>query len=194
MKKKIIVGLDFDGVVAYNPARLARFPISFIKRYIFGVQKVQFFVPKTPVQRALWALVHETSMFPSQGATLLRHLTLSGQIEAHLVTGRFGYLEDGLLRFLKRWDLDDCFASITVNSKEEQPHQFKERCIRLHKFSYYVEDNWDIVSHLAKEQSHTEIHWIYNLLDRSQIYTHKYPYLQKSLEHIAIAHKLKTTF
>ncbi len=190
MKKKIVVGLDFDGVVAYNPARLARFPISFIKRHILGVQKVQFFVPKTPIQRALWALVHETSMFPSQGATLLRHLVRSGQIEAHLVTARFGYLEEGLLRFLNRWDLADCFTSITLNSKEEQPHKFKERIIRLHKFSYYVEDNWDIVSHLARQQDHTEVHWIYNLVDRAQIYDYKYPYLQKSLEHISKIHAL----
>lgn len=193
MQKKIIVGLDFDGVVAYNPARLARFPISFIKRHVFGVHKVQFFVPKTSLQRTLWAMVHETSMFPSQGATLLRHLTHTGQIEAHLVTGRFGYLEDGLLQFLRRWQLHDCFTSITLNKKEEQPHKFKERIIRLRKFSYYVEDNWDIVSHLATQQTHTEVHWIYNLLDRAQVYDYKYPYLQKSLEHIAQTHKLSTS-
>lgn len=191
MAKKIIVGLDFDGVVAYNPARLARFPISFIKQHIFGVQKVGFFVPKTPIQRALWALGHETSMFPSQGATLLRHLTHTHQIEAHLVTGRFGYLEKGLMRFLKQWNLLDCFTSITVNEKEEQPHAFKERIIRAKKFSYYVEDNWDIVSHLTHQNLYTEIHWIYNLFDRAKPYTYKYPFLQKSLEHIVALDKFK---
>ena len=181
----MIVGLDFDGVVAYNPARLARFPISFIKQHIFGVQKVQFFVPKTSIERSLWALGHETSMFPSRGASLLRSLTRSGEIEAHLVTARFGYLEKGLMSFLRRWDLVDCFTTITLNTKEEQPHKFKERMIRQHKFAYYVEDNWDIVSHLASQHLKTEVHWIYNLFDRTKVYEFKYPYLQKSLEHIA---------
>jgi hypothetical protein len=191
MQKKVIIGLDFDGVVAYNPARLARFPISFIKRHIFGVQKVQFFVPKTALQRSLWALGHETSMFPSRGASLLRELTRSGQVEAHLVTARFGYLEKGLLAFLKRWDLLDCFTSITVNTKEEQPHKFKERMIRLHKFSYYVEDNWDIVSYLSDQHTSAEVHWIYNLFDRAKGYPFKYPYLQKALEHIVLKENMK---
>jgi hypothetical protein len=191
MKKKIIVGLDFDGVVAYNPARLARFPISFIKHHVFGVKKVQFFVPKTAMQRALWALVHETSMFPSQGATLLRHLTQTGQIEAHLVTARFGYLEKGLMSFLRRWDLLDCFTSITLNTKEEQPHIFKARIIRSRKFSYYIEDNWDIVSYLSSDRVKTEVHWIYNIIDRNKVYSHKYPYLQKSLERIMALNNFK---
>lgn len=184
MKNKIVIGLDFDGVVAYNPARLARFPISYIKQQFFGEKKIHFFVPKTNVEKALWALAHETSMFPAFGASLLRELTKSGAVEAHVVSARFGYLEPGISRFLRFWDLRDCFASVTLNIKEEQPHLFKERIIREKKFAYYVEDNWDIVSHLARQSLNTEVHWIYNLFDRTKPYDTKYPYLQKSLERI----------
>lgn len=191
MKKKFIVGLDFDGVVAYNPARLARFPISFVKRRIFGIHKVSFFVPKTPWQRTLWALGHETSVFPAKGATLLRDLTKQGVIEAHLVTGRFGYLEDHLQRFLRLWNLHDVFTSVTLNTKEEQPHRFKERVVRAKKFDFYVEDNWDIVDHLSQENIKTQVHWIYNLFDRGRSYAYKYPYLEKSLESITALHKIK---
>lgn len=190
--KKIVIGLDFDGVVAYNPARLARFPISFIKRHVLGVKKVQFFVPKTQLQRTVWALGHETSMFPSYGASLLRELTHDGLVEAHLVTARFGYLENGLYAFLQRWDLLDCFRSITLNKNEEQPHEFKERIVKAKKFVYYIEDNWDIVSHLSHRQVHTDIHWIYNLFDRATPYAHKFPYLYASLRSIATSHDLVT--
>lgn len=188
--KKIVIGLDFDGVVAYNPARLARFPISFVKQHLFGVKKVQFFVPKTPMQRAFWALGHETSMFPSYGASLLRQLTHDGLVEAHLVTARFGYLENGLYAFLRRWDLLDCFRTITLNKNEEQPHEFKERLVKAKKFTYYIEDNWDIVSHLSQRQIHTDIHWIYNLFDRTKPYANKFPYLHASLQSIATRHDL----
>lgn len=191
MQRKIVVGFDFDGVVAYNPVRLARLPISIVKRHIFGVQNVSFFVPKNPLQRYLWALGHETSIFPAKGASLLRKLTREGVIEAHLVTARFGFLEANLLRFLDKWDLRDSFTSITLNTREEQPHEYKAGIIRAKKFDYFVEDNWDIVSHLVRKTSPTRVHWIYNLLDRKREYPHKYPYLEKSLERIIGLEKIK---
>lgn len=181
MKKKIVVGFDFDGVVAYNPARLARFPISLIKHALFRKNTVGFFVPKTPLTRFLWALGHETSVFPARGASLLRQLTEDGVIEAHLVTARFGFLEQHLVRFLERWNLRDAFKSITLNSREEQPHEYKASIVQEKKFDFYIEDNWDIVSYINKQKGNTQIHWIYNLFDRGRVYPHKHPYLEKAL-------------
>lgn len=181
MKKPLVVGFDFDGVVAYNPARLARFPISYFKRNILGIHTVRFFVPKNSIERAFWSLAHESSMFPSYGASHLQRLVAERRIEAHLVTSRFGFLEPNLRRFLNFWGLADTFTSVTLNRKEEQPHEFKERTIRANKFDYYVEDNWDIVSYLAAQQLPTKVHWIYNIFDRNKQYQYKYPYLEKSL-------------
>lgn len=184
MKKKIIVGLDFDGVVAYNPARLARLPISLVKKHILHTHDVTFFVPKTPLQRSLWALAHESSLFPAKGAAMLRMLTSERIIEAHLVTSRFAFLQPNLEAFLKRWNLLSCFTSITLNTKEEQAHMYKERIIRKLKFDHYVEDNWDIVSHLDASHLKTDIHWIYNILDRNREYALKHPYLEHALTQI----------
>lgn len=182
--KPIVVGFDFDGVIAYNPARLARKPISYVKQNILGMKKVRFFVPKTPLEKVFWSLAHETSMFPSLGAARLKQLVQNGDIEAHLVTSRFAFLEPNLRRFLTFWQLGDIFTSVTLNTYEEQPHEFKARMVQSGKFAYFVEDNWDIVTHLRKQKSRTEIHWIYNVFDRNQPYQFKYPYLAKSLERI----------
>lgn len=189
MKRKIIVGLDFDGVVAYNPARLARLPIALVKQHILGEKKISFFVPKTPFQKGLWALAHESSLFPAKGAALLRKLTGEGRIEVHLVTSRYPFLEANLYQFLRRWNLLDCFSSITINTKEEQAHKYKEGVLRAKKFDYFVEDNWDIVSHLHHSRLTTEVHWIYNILDRNRIYPWKHPYLEHALEAITSGKK-----
>jgi hypothetical protein len=184
MKKPIVIGLDFDGVVAYNPARIARFPISYVKEHILGVKKVSFFVPRTPLEKAVWALAHETSIVPGRGIGMLKTLVEHGDVEAHLLTARFGFLEPGLMRFLRFWELEHTFASITLNTKEEQPHEFKSRMIQAKKFAYYIEDNWDIVTHLSRTAPKTRVHWIYNILDRGKTYPHKYPFLERSLEMI----------
>jgi len=182
--KKIRVGFDFDGVIAYNPMRLARKPIALFKRHVLHINTVRFFVPKTPIEKAFWSLAHETSMVPSVGISRLRELVRDGKIEAHLLTSRFGFLEPNLLRFLRFWNLDQVFATITVNHREEQPHVFKSNMLNDKQFAYFVEDNWDIVTYLKKQQLRTEIHWIYNLFDRTNKYPYKYPYLAKSLERI----------
>lgn len=184
MAKPTVVGFDFDGVIAYNPARLARYPISLFKRDVLGIKQVSFFVPKNTIERVVWSLAHESSMFPSVGAAHLKRLVREGKIEAHLVTSRFGFLEPNLMRFLKRWGLSDTFKTITLNHKEEQPHIFKERQIREKKFSYFVEDNWDIINHLSRQKLPTTIHWIYNIFDRGKPYQYKYPFLEKSLKAI----------
>lgn len=184
MKKKIIVGLDFDGVVAYNPARLARLPIAYIKEHVLGIKRVSFFVPKTPLEKLFWSLAHETSMFPSKGAGMLRELTSDGRIEAHLVTSRFAFLEPNLQQFLARWNLQDAFTSITLNTREEQAHLYKARVIREKQFDFFVDDNWDIVSYLSHQHLKTDIHWIYNLLDRNRPYENKHPYLERALQTI----------
>ncbi len=189
MKKKIIVGLDFDGVVAYNPVRLARYPISLIKQRILGVQNVSFFVPQTTLTRTLWALAHETSVFPARGASYLRELTENGTIEAHLVTARFGFLEENLRHFLRRWNLEHVFTTITLNTREEQPHLFKERIINDRQFDHFIEDNWDIVTHLTASRARTDIHWIYNILDRGRVYPRKYPFLYHALKRITASEK-----
>lgn len=152
MKRPIIVGLDFDGVVAYNPARVARHPISLFKQHVLGIHTVKFFVPKNSFERAFWSLAHESSMFPALGVSYLRNVVKERVVEAHLLTSRFGFLEPNLRRFLRRWNLTDTFKTVTLNTHEEQPHMFKERIIRAKKFDYYVEDNWDIVSHLVAKK------------------------------------------
>lgn len=189
MHKRIRIGLDFDGVVAYNPARLARLPIALIKRHILKENTVSFFVPKTPLQKSLWALAHESSLFPARGAALLRKLTAEGRIEAHLVTSRYPFLESHLYQFLRRWHLLDCFKSITLNTKEEQAHKYKEGVLRAKQFDYFVEDNWDIVSHLHDSRLTTQVHWIYNILDRGRAYPWKHPYLEHALEAIVLGRK-----
>lgn len=183
MVRKIRVGLDFDGVVAYNPFRLIRSFISFFKHNIFGIKKLSFWYPKKHWQQIFWIIVHESSVFPARGTKLLEQLVKEGRIEAHLVTARYSFLDDHLNNWLKKYKLTHLFTTITLNKKDEQPHIFKEKMIEKHKLDFFIEDNWDIVKYLHGK-SQTKIFWIYNVLDRGQKHPHKFPYLQKALEEI----------
>lgn len=181
--KPIQVGIDFDGVLAYNPFRVARAPVAFVKKHILGATSTHFYIPKTSVEKTIWTILHESSIFPAVGVGLLEELVHTKQIEAHLVTARYSFLQDNLYKWLQYHNLEHIFSSITINKNDEQPHVYKTRVINEMKFDYFIEDNWDIVNH-AIRQSDTKVLWIYNILDRNTPYEYKFPFLKKALESI----------
>jgi len=182
--KPVQVGIDFDGVLAYNPFRVGRAPVTYVKKKIFGEKKTTFYIPQTPVEKFIWTILHESSIFPAIGVDLLKQRVESGEIEAHLVTARYSFLQKNLYKWLHRHDLERIFSSITINHRDEQPHMYKTRVIGERNFDYFIEDNWDIVAHAAKKVTHTKVLWIYNILDRNTPYPYKYPFLKKALEAI----------
>lgn len=187
--KKIKVGLDFDGVVAYNPFRIVRPFIAYFKRNIFGVKKIQFWYPRKRWQQIFWIILHESSIFPSKGVELLEKLVKEDVIEIHLITARYSFLDDHLNNWLKKYKIYSLFKTINTNKHNEQPHIFKEKMIEKCSLDFFIEDNWDIVKYLHTKQEtvgkeHTKIYWIYNLLDHFVEYPHKFPYLEKALEEI----------
>lgn len=181
--KKIKVGLDFDGVIAYNPFRVIRSPVAYIKRNIFGVKKLNFYYPQNNFQKLLWTIIHESSVFPARGIDLLRNLVEKELIEAHLITARYSFLDIQLYKWLERNRLTNLFKTVNINELDEQPHLFKEKTLGKHKLDFFIEDNLDIVKHLHGKGK-TKIYWIYNIIDRNYPHPHKFPYLKKALEEI----------
>jgi hypothetical protein len=182
--KKITVGVDFDGVLAYNPFRVIRAPVTFVKRKVFKNRKTYFYIPKTDAEKFIWAILHESSILPAQGVDLLKEKVAQGEIEAHLVSARYSFLQENLYAWLKKHNLTDIFKTITINKNNEQPHLYKARVIEEKGFDYFIEDNFDIVEHVVKKQLPTKTLWIYNLLDRGVPYEYKYPYLEPAVRAI----------
>src|SRR3989344_3142446 len=105
MTKKIKVGLDFDGVTAYNPFRVIRYPITYFKRNILGIKKLSFWYPQRRWQQIFWIILHESSVFPANGVDLLKELVEEGRGEAHLISARYSFLDDNLQKWLHRHKL-----------------------------------------------------------------------------------------
>ena len=184
--KKLRIGFDFDGVIAYNPLRVLRAPVMTVRKWFFTKEDLVFPVPQKRPFRLLWALAHETSFYPSYGLSNLKKLMEDGKIEGYLVTGRYSFLETSLSKWLKKHGLETAFKGVYLNRDNRQPHSFKEEMIKKLKLNMFVEDNWDIVTYLSqkfsKSSSKVDIHWIYNLLDRTKPYEKKYPHLKKFID------------
>lgn len=182
-RKVVRIGLDFDGVVTYNPLRIARLVVSCVKHKVLRMKKLGFFKPTNVWQRWIyyWGIV-VPSLWPARGTERLKELAKSGKYEFYLVSGRYGFVTNLTLEWLKKHGLLGVFKKIYLNEENEQPHLFKLKTISALGFDYYVEDNLDIVRDLNSRGAKTKILWIYNVLDSYREYPAKYPYLEKALE------------
>ncbi len=150
--KTLKVGFDLDGVILYNPVRVFRVAaktiLKPIKATLLHQEKASFYLPSSNFEKLLWRIIHMTSFKINNGYDDLKKLSDNKNIELYLITGRYNFLKDGYLSWLKRIDAKKVFQSCYYNEKNLQPNQFKENMIKKLGLDVYVEDNFDIIEKL----------------------------------------------
>jgi len=188
-KKALRIGFDLDGVILYNPVRIFRPIASFVKPLVFKPNCQRFYFPRTDPEKFLWKILHKTSFWEAPGLRDIGKLALEKRIEPFIITDRYDFLKDDVEQWFRKIQSHARFSKCIYNTKNEEPHFFKERMIKDLDLDVFVEDNWGIVEYLSPKFRRTKIAWIYNLLDRTIPYPYKFPSLKKTIEHI-IAHDL----
>lgn len=175
MKAPLKVGFDFDGVILYNPARVLRPFLGYLrgKKKKNGKTSLYFYHPKSKIQRLFWLLAHQTSLFPSPGLDEVRDMVASRSIEAYIITGRSSFLQADFDRRLRSIKADKFIKQACLSEKDEQPHKYKARMIAKLKLDCYVEDNWNIAQYLS-QNTQARIFWITNAADDHIEYGDKY--------------------
>ena len=174
--RKIRVGFDFDGVIFYNTVRNLRPYIYFVKRYLLGIKKTKFYLPKNPFVQKIAFFLHKSSYRPNFGFNDFLKLIKDPRYEVYIITARLSFMKDNVHNLLKRFDLKG-IKQIIQNHDDAQPHLYKEALIKKLKLDYYVDDNWDIVKHLT-ENTQAKIIWVDNFVDSLFI---KHPYRGRNL-------------
>lgn len=183
-RQPLRVGFDLDGVLLYNPARIVRPIIVFLKKYLLKRDLDKFYYPKNRLEKIFWFILHKSSLWPSPGIKELVKLVKQKKINAYVVSARYELLEKDFARWINIIDPDKVFSGCFYNNKNDQPQLFKEKMINKLKLDIFVEDNWDIVKHLKIKSKKLKIYWIYNILDRSINYKYKFSSLKNVVEYL----------
>lgn len=188
--KSLRVGFDLDGVLLYNPARIARPFATTVKRILFKKRQGIFYIPSSPFEKFIWGVLHKSSLFIAPGFKELKELIKAKKVSAYIITARYNFLLDDFEKWIRKMEADKLFHSWHFNKKNEQPHLFKENAVKRLGLDIYVEDNWDIVKHLNKskikgQRSNVKIFWIYNIFDSQINYKYKFPTLKKVVSAIS---------
>ncbi len=183
-RKIIKIGFDLDGVLLYNPTRIFRPIIYFLKKYFLKRDVNKFYYPKTKIEQLIWLFLHKTSLFPQPGIDDIKKLIRAKKIKAYIISARYEFLEMDFYRWIKKIDKEKLFSGYFYNTNNEQPHLFKKKMIKKLKLDIFVEDNWDIVKKLKIKNQKLKVFWIYNLFDRKIHYNFKYPHLKAAINSI----------
>jgi len=186
MKKQLRVGFDLDGVLLYNPARIIRPLMSFVKKYILKRDLNKFYYPKNRIEKFIWWFLHKSSLWPSSGIKDLIKLIEQKKIKAYVVSARYELLENDFNDWIKIIDPNKKFSGYFYNNKNDQPQFFKEKMINKLDLDIFVEDNWDIVKHLKMKNEKLKIYWIYNIFDRSINYKYKFSSLKNVINYLKL--------
>lgn len=183
----IKIGLDLDGVILYNPARIVRPLIAVWKHFMSPRQKtLTFYYPKTRFEQYIWKFLHKTSLFIAPGFREILQMAHNKEIKLYIITARYVFMGHDFKQWVKTVDKKNALSGAYYNEKNEQPHLYKQRMISSLQLDYYVEDNWDIVNHLQNTAKQgVKIFWVYNIFDRNIPYPHKIPYLKKFADFIS---------
>jgi len=182
-KQPLRIGFDLDGVLLYNPARIIRPIVALLKNIFLHKKDLVFYYPQSSFFQWIWRLFHKSSIFIAPGLNDIKKLVKQHKIKAYIVTARYDFLGPELMHWVKKNKFDDIFSGIYYNSKNEQPHFFKEKMIKKLNLDIFVEDNWDIVNYLFSiNKIKCRILWIYNIFDQGIQYPTKFPHLLKAIQ------------
>lgn len=183
MKKQIIkVGFDLDGVLLYNPTRIVRPLIVFIKKIFFKKQIDTFHYPNSLVQQIIWAILHKSSMFVSPAYKEIKNLVKKKKIEAYIISARYEFLQRDFDKWIKIMNANKYFKNFYINKNGKQPYIFKREMIDRLKLDFFIEDNWDIVRQISNTKNKAKIYWISNLFDSNIKYKYKFNNLKSAIK------------
>lgn len=171
------IGFDLDKIFIDYPPVVPEGVINWLYRhgvtdllYPQDSAKLSYRIPKTSVERSLRKLTHVRILRPriKENINFVRHFPHNPHPHRlYLVSGRFGFLKKTTDKLLRLYHLRDAFTSVYLNTKNEQPHKFKERMIKKLNLDLFIDDDLDLLKYLKETCPRTKLVW-YNPSDKKK--------------------------
>lgn len=162
-KKKIKIAFDLDGVIIDKPPFV---PSWLIERFV-RVKKnkeLAYRFPICKVEQFIRRLSHMPLFRPAIKGNLefIKKLSKKKNIKLYIISSRYSFLKNRTFQWLKENKIENCFAAIYLNSKNEQPHIFKERIIKKIGVDIFIDDDLPLVEYLKNRVQETEAYCFKN--------------------------------
>ena len=153
------IGFDLDKVfINYPPFVPDIIFDKFYKKKSNG--ELIYRIPEKPEQFLRYLIHHPFLRPPIQKNLDFLNEFYKTKNNLFLISSRFGFLETRTNELIKRYGFDKIFKGLYFNYGNKQPHIFKNNVIKELKIQKYVDDDFDLIKYLAKENKTVTFYWL----------------------------------
>lgn len=142
-------------------------------------QVLSYNIPYSYPAKLLRRLTHVSTLRPpiKKNVVFLHHF--AKQFPSHklfLISSRYQFLENLTKKLLEKNNISIIFSKIYLNTKNEQPHFFKEKAIKEQNIELYIDDDLELLKYLQKTCPKTKLLWYnpgYSQTEETEITTIK---------------------
>lgn len=119
-------------------------------------------IPRSYPSKFLRRLTHVSVLRPQirNNIAFLRYF--AQQSPSHtllLISSRYQFLEKLTRKLLDKNGMSNLFSNIYLNTKDEQPHLFKEKIIKSRSIDLFIDDDLLLLKYLQKTCPKTKLIW-----------------------------------
>ncbi|MDP3940913.1 MAG: hypothetical protein Q8Q49_01245 [bacterium] len=153
------IGFDLDKVLVNYPPLV---PDKVIDRLYKKKTKGELIyrIPSKPEQ-----LLRKLSHLPFLRPKIKKNVSFLKSIDRNkhrlfLISSRFRFLKPETERLMKQLGFDKIFTEMYFNFENRQPHEFKSDIIKKLKLHFYIDDDFPLLKHVAKQNKDTHFFWL----------------------------------
>lgn len=157
--KKQRLGFDLDGIFIAPPLLI---PKSLIEK-LYKKQSVNlsYRIPGD-FERKIRVASHYHTLRPAirKNVAAVRKIFDDDKFSLFLISSRFSFLDKRTDEWLRAHKIKNYFEKMYFNINDKQPHIFKNEMIKKEGIEVYVDDDYDLLNYLSKENPKVEFYWI----------------------------------
>jgi len=153
------IGFDLDKVFINYPPLVPDFIIDRLyKKKVNGLLAYRY--PSKPEQVFRTLTHHPVLRRPIKQNLQVLHSLPKEKHHLYLISSRFGFLRKRTEALIKKYQLDEVFDGLYFNYENKQPHIFKNEVIKSLNLDMYIDDDFSLLKHIAKENKKTKFYWL----------------------------------
>lgn len=156
------IGFDLDRVFVNYPPFIPSQVIDWLYKD-HSTKRLSYRIPFSPFEQFIRKLSHFYLFRPKikESIEFIHNFPLNPHPHnLYLISSRYHFLKDLTDKLLKRYNLLMPFVSINLNTKDHQPHLFKERVLKKLKIDLYIDDDLRLLEYLQKTCPETKLVWL----------------------------------
>ncbi len=161
--RKIIIGIDIDGIFVDKPPLVPARVINYLYRKT-NSKSLEYKIPVNYFDKKLRIISHSKMFRPiiKNNLNWLKENTHNPDLNIYIVSGRYSFLERKTKKLLRNNGVDLTDEKIKLNNKNIQPHIFKNQIIKSLKINFMIDDDIFMLKYLSTLNPDTTFVWFAN--------------------------------